>query len=247
MGMFGSASRGLFGAGQSLGRAGGIVATPEEEMRQRMLEQQMQQQMPQQPDMPQQSGQQPNFWNGGGKFGVKDGLAGILAVLGDTFSQRAGGQGGAVANLAGGRNQAMEAARAAQARQQEIAARIERARAAGLTGPQAELVGNGDAKFPDLYQKPEGLPTQARMAQWYQNATPEERAAFDATNPIVTNGYGSTVVPRAGLSQGATAGPQPGHVEDGHQFIGGDPGDPNNWRPVGGGGGNVTGGFPRPY
>jgi hypothetical protein len=41
----------------------------------------------------------------------------------------------------------------------------------------------------------------------------------------------------------AVGGPQPGVIEDGYQFIGGDPADPNSWTPVGGGGGNATGGF----
>jgi hypothetical protein len=40
-----------------------------------------------------------------------------------------------------------------------------------------------------------------------------------------------------------TGGPQPGAVEDGYRFNGGDPADQNNWEPVGGGSGNATGGF----
>jgi hypothetical protein len=40
------------------------------------------------------------------------------------------------------------------------------------------------------------------------------------------------------------SGPQPGTVEDGFRFRGGNPSDPNNWEPVAGGtGGNVGGNF----
>lgn len=45
--------------------------------------------------------------------------------------------------------------------------------------------------------------------------------------------------PRSGIGAalgggGAPPGPKPGHVEDGHEFIGGDPANPQSWRPVGG-------------
>ena len=45
--------------------------------------------------------------------------------------------------------------------------------------------------------------------------------------------------PRSGMAGalgqgGGTPRPQPGAIEDGHQFMGGDPADQNNWKPVGG-------------
>lgn len=183
----------------------------------------------------------PGFWQGGKKFTGKDALAGVLAALGDAFSNQAGMPIGATQNLAGGRLSAIEEAKKRAAQAQEIEAARQRAQAAGLTGPQAELMAYGDAKYSDLHEKPPELPADARLAQWYQNAPPEQRAAFDQIRPIITNGYGSSVVPRSSLPG---SGPQPGAVEDGHQFMGGDPGDPRNWKPVGGGGGNATGGFP---
>lgn len=185
------------------------------------------------------------FWQGGNKFGVKDGIAGLLAVLGDTFSQRAGGQGGAVQNLTGSRNSAMELVKKAQERKAEMEAARQRYQAAGLNPAMAEIAAVDGAKFSDIYSKPEGPPERARMAQWYQNATPEERASYDATNPIITNGYGSTVVPRAALPGMGGGGPQPGTVEDGYRFKGGNPADPNAWEQVGGPTPQASGGFPR--
>lgn len=67
---------------------------------------------------------------------------------------------------------------------------------------------------------------------------------------IASNGDGTfTVIPRgnqpAGLKQGG--GPQPGQVEDGYRFKGGDPADSNNWEPaMGGPTPQASGNFPRP-
>ena len=132
-----------------------------------------------------------------------------------------------------------------QAQQQQL---FKAYAAAGLSPEKARLAAMGGAKFGDLAPTPAADPERVRTAQWWQNATPEQRTAFDQTNPIVTQGYGSAMVPRATLPQSgapqAPAGaPAPGQVEDGYQFMGGDPTNPNSWKPVGGGGGNVTGGF----
>lgn len=175
------------------------------------------------------------FWMGGDKFTGRDAIAGILAAIGDVAAQQSGGEPMAVQNLTGGRLSAIEQARKLQAEQQQIMAARQRAQAAGLSGPQADLMAYGDAKYSDLAQKPPELPTEARLAQWYQNATPEQKAAFDQIRPIITNGYGSAVVPRGSLP--GAGGLPPGY-------------DPNEWEPVagpGGGGGNATGGFPPRY
>lgn len=170
------------------------------------------------------------FWQGGDKFTARDGIAGLLAAVGDAFAQENGMQGSAVSGLTGGRAKAMAAAKAAMA-EQALAADAGKM---GISPEQFRLMRAGV----DLPKAPEA-PEKARIAEWYRNATPEQQRAFDQTNPIVTNGYGSTVVPRSSIG-GGTA---PGTIEDGYQFIGGDDKDPKNWRPVQGGAGSS----PRPF
>lgn len=167
------------------------------------------------------------FWGGGEKFRARDGIAGLLAVLSDALGQQSGSNLGVVPMLAGGRFDALDAARKAQAKQQEMDAARQRAQAAGLGGPQADLMAHGDAKYSDLAAKPVELPSDARLAQWYQNANPQERAAFDQIRPIITNGYGSSVVPRAALPGGG------GMTPPGSRGL--PPGyDPEEWEPVDG-------------
>jgi hypothetical protein len=55
------------------------------------------------------------------------------------------------------------------------------------------------------------------------------------------------VLPHNVRQVGSTAAPKPGAIEDGHRFKGGDPGDPNNWEPVGGPTASPSGGFSRPF
>lgn len=178
---------------------------------------------------------QPSFWQGGGKFGVRDGIAGLLAAIGDGLAQQGGGQGGAVQMLAGGRMDAMEMARKAEMQRQQQQASAQRLAAAGLTPAQAEAIAAGDAKVGDLYSKPEGPTSEMRNFQSYQGMDPVTRQQYgayqDLTNPRFTNTpAGTQFIPRTsigGLPQGF---------------------DPNEWEVVdgpGGGGGNATGGFPR--
>ena len=123
-------------------------------------------QMQSQPERPK------SFWQGGDKFRWQDGLAGVLAAVGDAFAQQGGGQGGAVQNLTGGRLSAIEAARKAQQQAQEIAAARQRAEAAGFQGPQADMLAHGDAKPGDFRS-----PNNDTVADWefyQQKLAPDE-------------------------------------------------------------------------
>lgn len=86
-----------------------------------------------------------------------------------------------------------------------------------------------------------------------KNLGPEAASQYlgNLADPMVTVPMGNTVYsgPRSGLGKAmggmGGSGPQPGMIEDGYQFKGGDPADANNWVKVGGGVGNGTGSFPK--
>lgn len=221
----------IFGTGQRLGM-GLLRDTRTEEEKQRELESLLD------PISPKPA----SFWQGGEKFRGKDAIAGLLAVLGDAFTQQSGGDPYAVQGLSGGRQSAMEKAeKAAQERALMAAAQRQ-----GINADQFALYQGGmGAAIP----KPPEDPSEVRVTRWYQNASPEERAAYDQMHPIITHGYGSTVIPRSGL-QSPGAGNQDAIPtrEDGFDYIPGPGGraNPANWKQAGGGGGNATGGF-RPY
>ena len=141
----------------------------------------------------------PGFWQGGDKITGRDVIGGILAAISDGLAQHSGGPGGAVQGLSDSRFSAIAMAKKAQEQQAQQAAVMEAARARGINPADVTLVKGG---FGSIIPKQDALPERARLAQWYQNATPQERAAFDQTNPIITGGYGSTVVPRSSLPDG---------------------------------------------
>lgn len=106
--------------------------------------------------------------------------------------------------------------------------------AAGVPPEKAPLILAGVAKLGDVMPQAPELPTEARVAEWYRTATPEQRAAYDQTKPIVTQGYGSTVVPRSPLPTGG-GGLTPMTPEEIRKL----------GLPEGGPSSPATGGFPR--
>lgn len=84
-------------------------------------------------------------------------------------------------------------------------------------------------------QKAGNAPTSYEEYQRAQADPNYGKFLEERRGPIVANnGDGTfTLIPRTSGQQGG--GPQPGTVEDGYRFKGGNPADPNAWEPVNGG------------
>lgn len=76
--------------------------------------------------------------------------------------------------------------------------------------------------------------------QFRQNLPESERPGFDryqqnARPQIIGNAESGFSIYDPNASAGQSGGPQPGTIEDGYRFKGGDPSQPENWEPVQGG------------
>lgn len=206
---------GMFGRKPMFGQIPGIG----------MMQPQMQQPMMQagamQPDMGDMTKRTPFFQ----RSGVKQGIG----ILGDTLSILGGGQ----ATYA----PAMIAQKQQDA---EIRARLQ----AALEKRKADR----EDKQWEWETKPKEAPNNDTVNDfnWYSKLTPEQRNLYHQMKPTIAfraDGTPIAVNPMQ-LGQPQQSGPKPGTIEDGHEFIGGDPSNPASWRPVGGGGvGNGTRGF----
>lgn len=144
----------------------------------------------------------PGFWQGGDKFTGRDALAAALAVAGDAFGSQADIAPRAVGMLAGGRMDAIEQRQKAQAASDQRMGKINALLGVGMSPEQA--IARVDAGY-----TPPEAPGVARETQWYMNATPQERAAFDAMRPVINNGpYGQEVIPRSTITAGLMGGGQ---------------------------------------
>lgn len=117
---------------------------------------------------------EPNFWQGGEKFRAKDGIAALLAAIGDGLSQANGGQAWATRNLAGGRFDAMEEAKKRAAEQEQLQAAYATADRLGVS---RDMV---DAKRYGVPVPEQDIPPMVRDVEAWQKMSPEKkRAAYE--------------------------------------------------------------------
>lgn len=158
-----------------------------------------------------------------GFFGRGSGLWDVLGTLGDTFSE---GEPLYTQNKMHERNLMQRQQQAEQQRQQE----------------------REDFVWKSEYERANPKPVNndtVNDLNWYKNLTEDDRKLYHQMKPVV--GYMADGTPRVinpmEISQ-PNRSPAPGVVEDGFEFIGGDPANPKSWRPVSGGPvHNVPGGF----
>lgn len=165
---------------------------------------------------------QQGFWQGGDKFRARDGIAGLLAVVGDALSRNSGGEGYATKGLLGGRLDAQEMARK---KAEEQAALAEAMSVADRIGTPRDHVLAKQYGVP-LPQQPD-IPPMVRDVRAWQQMSPEDK--------------------RAAQEMYSTRSPWRVMGQDGRPYDMGDDGLPDFIpdEELGGGTGNGAGGFRR--
>lgn len=125
---------------------------------------------------------------------------------------------------------AAELAQKAQAQQQAIET-VKQA-SPGITDAQAAAIVGNHATMGDFVQRPKSPPALQQNFEWWKGLDPQSQQQFRQYQDVVRPRFmtGPDGLPYQMPTQGG--GPQPGTVEDNHMFMGGDPGDPTNWRAV---------------
>ncbi|TXH45993.1 MAG: hypothetical protein E6Q97_30490 [Desulfurellales bacterium] len=150
---------------------------------------------------------EPGFWQGGEKFRGKDGIAGLLAVIGDAIAANHGsGSMGATQSLMGGRFDAMEEAKKRAKEQEQLQQKLQAGIAAGWTPQEANALVNGFPQRPKL--TPESIEDNVGN-RWVKNAQGEWQLDFIDKAPVTTFQNGMMVNiqnPYADRSRGYTEG-----------------------------------------
>lgn len=182
------------------------------------------------------------FWQGGEKFGWRDGIGGLLSVFGDALARNGGGEGFAVQGLLDSRNRATEMARKKAEEQAQLAQMMAVGQANGLTPEQVQAQALG-LKLPEQ-EKPHELQRLAALAN-DPTQPPEVREAARMKlrdDPVLTG----VNLPNGGQYYGRLSGLQ---NYTGQKQGGDTPMTPEEIRamglPEGGPGGNRPGGFRR--
>lgn len=100
------------------------------------------------------------------------------------------------------------------------------------------------AKYKGRFDLRQSVIAQAGQAKEFIDQQQPKYQVIPEGGTLVNTRDPAALAQVAGQNAAPQGGPQPGAVEDGYRFRGGNPADPNSWEPVGGGGSNVAGNFP---
>jgi hypothetical protein len=189
------------------------------------------------------------FWQGGEDFGARDGIAGLLAVVGDALMQQGGGQGNAVQALSGGRMSALDEFKQAAAQERKMQEIMAIGQANGLTPAQIQAQMAGlKLQQPDEFDRNAERAGVQKGSPEYVEAARQRLAGEPFISTTLPNGQFFAGRPSQinGMMGGGGMADQTPAIEDGYQYTPGPGGRANqaNWRQVGGGTGNGVGGFP---
>ena len=161
----------------------------------------------------------PKAKKSGGMFGAGSPVRGIAGAIGDYLLQR------------NGMNPIYSPAMQEQQRMRYLQEQYQQRR----MGEREDFLWKQDHTAPEQTQ------TDRYLGEFLDpNTDPNRKAALGQIlfPPVMGQVNGSSaIIDRAAMLNGGGGAPQmqPGHVEDGFRFKGGNPGDPNAWEPANGG------------
>lgn len=111
---------------------------------------------------------------------------------------------------------------------------------------QQRMAGREDYVWKAQYERANPKPANNDTVNdltWYKGLSDEDRKLYHQMKPVV--GYMADGTPRVinPYEAQAPSAPKPGTIEDGHEFIGGDPSNPASWKRVGGPAASQPGNF----
>lgn len=139
--------------------------------------------LPQSAPMPEAAPAKPaSFWEGGDKFGWRDGAAGALAAIGDAFAQQNGADGGSVAMLSQGRAAKLAADKAMRAAEAKRATDFQDWQTREQWKLDHPATVNNDT---------------VNDFNWYKGLSPEDRSTYREMKPLYRVGPDGQYYPMA--------------------------------------------------